>query len=143
MNYLIFTLQPSLTLEYIQPDQLVLLAKLNFILRYRKFIKTLCLNRKIEIQVVNSSRWHPVYTPIPYHLPSPISKELFVLSYNETAKTHLFDDVFNNAIQCFSFFTTFMTRNSNETGAVALGMARSIALAHKIIYSRSPGIKIS
>lgn len=67
--------------------------------------------------------------------PPPHNRGAFrlILTHNERAETHLFDDVFNDPIQCSSFFTTFMTRNPNENSAVALGMAKPIALAHEII----------
>lgn len=56
-----------------------------------------------------------------------------ILTQKERAETHLFDEVFNDPIQCFSFFTAFMTRKPNETSSIALEMAKPIALAHEII----------
>lgn len=89
--------------------------------------------KKTEMQV-NTRRLFLVIAPSPTL--SPISGEPFcvILTHNERAETHLFDDVFNDPHSALlRFLTTSMTGNPNETRAVALGTAKPIALAHEII----------
>lgn len=117
-------------MEQIKLLHLVLLAAARFNLIFK------CLGNSLHSRKHKNKRQssNNDVTPTPQSPHHKLSAFHVILTGNERAQTHLFDDVFNDPIHCFFFpVAIVMTRNSNESCSVALGTAKPIALAHEII----------